>query len=412
MTYQETLEFLFSQLPVYQKIGSKAYKKDLSNISAICEKLNHPQKKLRCIHLAGTNGKGSTSHMIASILQEAGYKVGLYTSPHLTDFRERVRINGTYISEGKVIAFVETYKNIFSDISPSFFEWTVGLAFHHFNEEAVDVAVIETGLGGRLDSTNIIHPILSIITNIGYDHTDILGDTLDKIAFEKAGIIKENTAVVIGNDSGQAQVFLKKAESVNAPIVFSKDIESKNYSSDLKGEYQKENIHTASVAISKLKDEFQIKESHIQKGLGAVIKNTGLRGRWDQVIQNPKVVLETAHNKEGFSAVAKQLEQENYQKLIMVLGFVKQKPLEEIIKLLPNTALYILTKAQIDRSEDPSQIEALFSKAGKKSKVYPDLQEAIKEALKQAKEEDLIYIGGSNFVVAEALDFFEKEFDI
>lgn len=412
MTYKETLDFLFSQLPVYQDIGKKAFKKDLTNIRSICEKIGNPQNALKCIHIAGTNGKGSTSHMIASVLQEAGYKVGLYTSPHLQDFRERIKINGIMIPKSDIISFVQSKKEVFKGISPSFFEWTVGLALYHFNENSVDFAVIETGLGGRLDSTNIIHPVLSVITNVGLDHVDMLGDTLDKIAYEKAGIIKENVTVVIGNSSGQKEVFLEKASIVDAPIIFAENIATKDFNSDLVGFYQKENIHTATVALTSLQKAYKILDSNIITGLQNVIKNTGLRGRWDIIKHKPTIVLETAHNIDGFRMVIKQLENETYENLIMVLGFVKQKPLDKIINLLPKDAKYIISKANIERSENPLFVAEAFKKAAKDTIVIEALDDAISMALKESQQNDLIYIGGSNFIVAEALDFFDKEFEI
>ncbi len=407
MNYKETLHFLYEQLPAYQNIGKRAFKKDLNNIRAICKILDEPHLKFKSIHVAGTNGKGSTSHLLASVFQEAGYKTGLYTSPHLLDFRERIRINGKMIAESEVIAFVKQHQSDFNSIRPSFFEWTVGLAFYYFAKSEVDIAIIETGLGGRLDSTNILKPILSVITNIGFDHMDMLGDTLDQIASEKAGIIKPNVPIVIGNSSGQKAIFEQKAKLENAEIFFSDEIAYPKLATDLKGIYQRENIRTAYTALSLLKNQYSLSEEHILNGFAHVVSNTHLRGRWDLVKKDPKVILETAHNFDGIRMVVEQLKQENYKQLYMILAFVKGKDLKVILQLLPKDAIYILTQANIDRRLDLDTLGAYFKNQDLNYTKKDTIPEAIQWSIDQASKEDLIYIGGSNFTVAEALDFFQ-----
>jgi dihydrofolate synthase/folylpolyglutamate synthase len=404
MTYQETLDFMFQQLPMYQREGKSAFKKDLTNIKSICKILGNPQDQIKTLHIAGTNGKGSTAHMLSSVFQEAGYKTGLYTSPHLKDFRERVKINGQMISENEVIKFVDEQFENFKKISPSFFEWTVALAFSYFSKEKVDVAIIETGLGGRLDSTNIINPILSIITNIGLDHIDMLGNTLDKIAFEKAGIIKDNIPIVVGNHNNQKQVFKQKAQECNAPIIYANELNLLGFESDLKGNYQKENINTVAYSIIELKKQgWRFSEYQIKEGFKNSIKNTGLKGRWQIVQENPKIIFETAHNKDGFEIVVNQLNSESFNKLHLVLGFVKDKSIEDLLVLLPKDAKYYFCQATIPRSLD---VKLLYKKAIKfqlKGNVYSSVSEAYGASIKSATKEDLIYVGGSNFVVAEVL---------
>lgn len=404
MTYQETLDYLFQQLPMYQREGKSAFKKDLTNIKAICNVLGNPQDKIKTIHIAGTNGKGSSAHMLSSIFQEAGFKTGLYTSPHLKDFRERVRINGQMISEYEVIGFVEKQAETFKEIKPSFFEWTVALAFSYFEKEKVDIAIIETGLGGRLDSTNIINPILSIITNIGLDHIDMLGNTLDKIAFEKAGIIKNEIPVIIGNHSGQKQIFKKKAKESNAKILFANEENTLEFESDLKGNYQKENINTVAYSLIELKKQgWKLSDTVIKNGFFNTIRNTGIKGRWQIVQENPKVIFETAHNKEGLEQVIRQLKLENFNELHLVIGFVKDKSIENLLNLLPQNATYYFCQALIPRSLDVQNLYTQASKFQLKGTVYSSVSEAYDAAQKAASQEDLIYVGGSNFVVAEVL---------
>jgi dihydrofolate synthase/folylpolyglutamate synthase len=402
MTYQQTLDWMFAQLPMFQREGKIAFKKDLTNIVAFSKELDFPERKFKSIHVGGTNGKGSTSHMLASILQEAGYKVGLYTSPHLKNFTERIRINGVEIPKKKVKLFIETHKDFLERQKLSFFEMTVGLAFDYFADEKVDIAIIEVGLGGRLDSTNIITPEVSVITNIGLDHTQFLGETLPEIAFEKAGIIKKNVPVVIGEEQSEVKnVFLKKVAASAANVSFASD-DLKEYTSDLLGDYQKSNTKTAVAAIKVLKG-YTVNEKNIEDGLLHVVKNTNLKGRWQILQQQPKVICDTAHNTEGLKIVLHQLEKENYRKLHIVLGVVSDKKLEDILPMFPTDASYYFCKPNIPRglSEAVLQEKANdFSLFGKK---YTSVKKAYKDALLNANQEDTIYVGGSTFVVAEII---------
>ena len=402
MTYKETLDWMFAQLPMYQRHGKAAFKKDLTNILAFSKILNFPESKFKSIHVAGTNGKGSTSHMLASILQEAGYKVGLYTSPHLKNFTERIRINGAEIPKQKVASFITKNKDFLEAQKLSFFEMTVGLAFDYFASEKVDIAIVEVGLGGRLDSTNIITPELSVITNIGLDHTQFLGETLPEIAFEKAGIIKHKIPVIIGEEQAAVkQVFLKKAEAENAPIYFASDT-VKTFKTDLLGNYQQRNLKTAVGAIKLLKG-FQVSEQNIEKGLLNVVKNTNLKGRWQVLQEHPKVICDTAHNTEGLEMVLQQLKKETFKKLHIVLGFVSDKKLEDVLPLFPNNASYYFCKPDIPRglSAVVLQEKAIpFNLSGKK---YTSVKEALNSALLNASQQDIIYVGGSTFVVAEII---------
>ena len=348
MNYKETLDWMFAQLPMYQRQGKAAFKKDLTNILAFSKALNHPEKKFKSIHVGGTNGKGSTSHMLASILQEAGYKVGLYTSHHLKNFTERIRINGKEISKRKVSSFITKHKNFLETQKLSFFEMTVGLAFDFFANEKVDIAIIEVGLGGRLDSTNIITPEVSVITNIGYDHMQFLGETLPEIAFEKAGIIKENIPVIIGEQQEEVvHVFKNKAKACHATITFASDF-NYDYKTDLLGDYQKSNLKTAITAIHQLKG-FTVADNHIKEGLLQVTKNTNLKGRWQILQESPKIICDTAHNKEGLQIVMSQLKKENFQNLHIVLGVVNDKKLEDVFPLFPKAATYYFCKPNIPR---------------------------------------------------------------
>lgn len=402
MTYKETLDWMFSQLPMYQREGKTAFKKDLTNILVLSKELNFPEKKFKAIHVGGTNGKGSTSHMLASILQEAGYKVGLYTSPHLKNFTERVRINGKEIPKRKVISFIKEHKVFLEKHKLSFFEMTVGLAFDYFASEKVDIAIIEVGLGGRLDSTNIIIPEISVITNIGLDHTQFLGETLPEIAFEKAGIIKKNIPVVIGEEQEEVKdVFISKAKKGNSPIYFASD-NLENYQTDLLGDYQQKNTKTAVAAIKKL-ENFIVTNENIKKGLLNVARNTNLKGRWQIIRDNPKVICDTAHNKEGLEIVLNQLKNEQFTKLHVVLGVVSDKKLGEVLPLFPENAIYYFCKPNIPRglSEDILQQNAIdFNLFGKK---YLSVQMAYDSALINANQGDMIYVGGSTFVVAEII---------
>jgi len=397
---------MFHQLPMYQLQGASAYKKDLTNTILLLDYLGNPERKLKCIHVAGTNGKGSTSHMLASILQEAGYKTGLYTSPHLKDFRERIKISGADISEDFVTAFINKHKAFFEANDLSFFEMSVGLAFDYFEKEAVDIAVIEVGMGGRLDSTNVIMPLVSVITNIGLDHTQFLGNTLEAIAFEKAGIIKPNIPVVIGEYTAETlPVFENKAAENHAEIFLASDLITKNYPSALLGDYQISNKKTVLQTIKVLQSqkEFSISEEHIKDGFLNVITNTGLHGRWQQIHENPKVICDTAHNKHGLAIVMKQVMHEKFDRLHIVLGLVNDKNLDEILPLFPKNAIYYFCKPDISRGLDVAILEQKASEYELLGKAYVSVSEAYQGALAMALENDFIYIGGSTFVVAEIL---------
>jgi dihydrofolate synthase/folylpolyglutamate synthase len=403
VTYQETLDWLFRQLPMYQKKGADAYKGKLDNILALSEHLGRPEKTFKTVHVAGTNGKGSSSHMLASILQEAGYKVGLYTSPHLRDFRERIKINGAMIGEDFVLNFVQQNKEFFEYHQLSFFEMTVGLAFHYFSVEKVDIAIIEVGLGGRLDSTNIILPEVGLITNIGYDHMDILGNSLEKIAMEKAGIIKRNVPVVISERQPETEMIFKLiANQRNSEIAFSDEIEIPDYETDVLGDYQKKNINGVVACIKKLKN-FAVDENHIIAGLKNVGNNTGLLGRWQMLQREPTVVCDTAHNKEGLLEVMKQLSQQKCDKLHMIIGFVKDKAVEDLLKLFPKEAIFYFVKPNVPRGMDENRLKELAEATGLKGKVYSSVQKGLNKALSKAGPNDFIFVGGSTFVVAEVV---------
>ena len=405
MTYSETTQWMFNQLPMYQNKGKSAYKEDLTNSINLAIHLKNPQNKFKSIHVAGTNGKGSTSHMIASILQEAGYKVGLYTSPHLKDFRERIKINGKCISKKFVIEFITSNKEFFQENSLSFFEMTVGMAFDYFAKKKVDIAVIEVGLGGRLDSTNIIKPEVSVITNIGFDHMQFLGNTIQEIAKEKAGIIKENIPVVIGETQEEiSNIFNEIAKINNTKVFFADKTIKESYRSDLKGNYQKHNIKTAIQAVCLLDErKFQILKSHIKKGLRNVVKNTGLLGRWQILNNNPKVICDTAHNKEGLKIVIKQLKELDFKTLHFVIGFVNDKNVDNLIDLFPLDAQYYYCKANIIRALDANVLHEKFTIKGYNGKVFSTVKKAYKSALKKASKDDVVFVGGSTFVVAEIL---------
>ena len=401
MTYLETLDWMFAQLPMYQQKGKSAFNGKLDNIKNLAFHLKNPHKKFKSIHVAGTNGKGSSSHMLASVLQEAGYNVGLYTSPHLKDFRERIRINGIPVSEKFVIDFVEDNQSFFEGNKLSFFEMTVGMAFASFAKEKVDVAIVEVGLGGRLDSTNIITPEASLITNIGLDHTDILGDTLPKIAYEKAGIIKKNIPVVIGEYQEEtANVFKDIAKKNNAEIIFASTLDSKEYITDLLGSYQTKNVKGV-VALLKCLKAFKVTEENIEQGLKNVVGNTGLLGRWQVLGVKPLLVCDTAHNQEGLRLVVSQIKKQNYSDLHIVLGFVKDKSLEKILPLFPRNAKYYFCKPNILRGLNADDLKSKAELFGLKGIVYNSVSEALNAAKKNANESDFIFVGGSNFVVAE-----------
>lgn len=406
MNYQETTNWLFNQLPMYQLQGATAYKKDLTNTLLLAEHLNHPEKELKCIHVAGTNGKGSTSHLLASVFQEAGYKVGLYTSPHLKDFRERIKINNEEISEEFVCEFVANNKSFFEANDLSFFEMTVGLAFEYFVKEKTDINIIEVGMGGRLDSTNIITPLVSVITNIGFDHTQFLGNTLESIAFEKAGIIKNNVPVVIGEYTQETkEVFLTKSKETNSDLNFASDLISETYKSALLGDYQVHNKKTVqqTIKVIQTQNKFKISEENIKNGFLNVVKNTGLLGRWQQLNDSPKVICDTAHNSHGLKIVLNQIQNEKFDELHIVLGIVNDKDLNDILTLFPKKAKYYFCKPNIPRGLNAKILEENANKYNLKGKVYNSVSNAYTNAIKNANTNDFIYIGGSTFVVAEVL---------
>jgi dihydrofolate synthase / folylpolyglutamate synthase len=426
MTYEQTIEYLYEKLPVFHRIGKKAYKADLSNTLALCEHLGNPHQKFKTIHVAGTNGKGSTSHYLAAILQSAGYKTGLYTSPHLKSFTERIRINGSPIPESKVVKFVEKNQNFIEELKPSFFELSVGMAFDYFANKEVDIAVIEVGLGGRLDSTNVITPLLSVITNISFDHTDILGDTLPKIAYEKAGIIKTNIPVVVSERNSETEtVFIEKATLENSPIYFAEDfyqinefkqswfhleLEVRNTSdqlifsieSQLMGEYQIKNILGVLKAVDKLNEiGFTISEDNVQEGLSKVVDLTGLKGRWQKISNNPTVLCDTAHNVGGIRQILDTLSKVSYHKLWMILGFVSDKDISTILGMLPKDANYIFCQANIQRALSASDLMEKAKSYNLRGEVIEDVNKAIVCVKEIANKNDFVYVGGSTFVVAE-----------
>lgn len=404
MNYRQTLDWMFEKLPMYQNIGQKAYKKDLHNIGVFLKELHQPHKNFKTIHLAGTNGKGSTSSMIASVLQEAGYKVGLYTSPHLKDFRERIKINGKEISEQYVVDFIAKYHLFLNQTQLSFFEMTVGMAFNYFKDCKVDVAVIEVGLGGLLDATNVISPLVSIITNISLDHTNILGNSIKEIAYQKAGIIKKNTPVVVGQYTDETKnVFTQVAHEKNAKIYFASDCIEKPLVSDLKGNYQEYNIKCAMQSIDVLRDFFTISETAEKEGFLNVVKNTNLKGRWQQMSQNPLIIADTAHNKDGLLQTMKQVKALDFKNLFIVFGVLNDKNLEDIVALLPKNAFYFFCAPAVQRAMNVEVLADKMSVFGFKGKVCASVAEAYFEAKQNALVEDMIYIGGSTFVVAEIL---------
>lgn len=404
MNYQETTNWMFNQLPMYQLQGASAYKEDLTNIKLLATHLDNPQNRLKCIHVAGTNGKGSTSHMLASVLQEAGYKVGLYTSPHLKDFRERIKINGEEISEDFVCEFVAKHKDFFEANDMSFFEMSVGLAFDYFAFEKTDIAIIEVGLGGRLDATNIITPLVSVITNIDLDHTQFLGNTPALIAGEKAGIIKPNVPVVIGEYTNETQpVFLAKAKENKAPIYFAADLVTEVFPSDLIGDYQFHNKKTVqqTIAVLNSQNEFTVSDESLKAGLLKVVKNTGLQGRWQQLGENPKIICDTAHNKHGLAVVMNQIQKETFDNLHIVLGVVNDKDLDSILPLFPKNAQYYFCRPDSSRGLATEILKEAAKKYDLLGKKYDSVAEAFAAAKQNATENDFIYVGGSTFVVAE-----------
>ena len=413
MTYKETIEYLFNSTPVFEHVGASAYKPGLQTTEILDAHYGHPHKNFKTIHIAGTNGKGSVSHSLASILQEAGYKVGLYTSPHLIDFRERIRVNGIPVSEEYVIRFVEDFKHLNSKrihpLSPSFFFFFTALAFKYFAEEKVDIAVIEVGLGGRLDCTNIITPILSVITNISFDHTQFLGNTLAQIASEKAGIIKHQVPVVIGETTKETRpVFENKAKEMDASIFFAEEIdrsECDQYDFELKGSYQKKNLRTILCATKRLPF---IHPEHIQKGLANVCKNTGLMGRWQTLSTNPLIICDTGHNVGGWKYLAPQISSVPCDRLHIVFGMVDDKDIRNVLSMLPKNAVYYFTQANNHRAIPAQQVGELAKEYGLSGNTYPTVAQAYEEAKSSASENDFIFIGGSSYIVADLLCHISK----
>lgn len=408
MNYKDTLDYLYNSAPLFQQIGAGAYKEGLENTWALDEHFGHPHRSFRSIHIAGTNGKGSCSHTLAAILQEAGYKVGLYTSPHLIDFRERIRVNGQPVPEAYVIRFVEEERAFFEPLHPSFFELTTAMAFRYFAEEKVDVAVVEVGLGGRLDCTNIIRPDLCIITNISLDHVQFLGDTLEKIAGEKAGIIKPGIPVVIGETTPETRpVFQKKAEEVGAPIHFAEEEVKEvhpDWEYELKGLYQEKNRRTLWAALPLLQEGgYQISESDIQAGFAHVVELTGLMGRWQKLQEHPTVVCDTGHNVGGIQYIAEQLRRQVFRRLHIVIGMVNDKDVRGVLALLPCEATYYFTQASVRRALPAGQLARLAAEAGLQGTCYPDVPSAVRAAQKESLPEDFIFVGGSSFIVADLL---------
>ncbi len=436
MDYQQTLDYLYSQLPMYQRVGAAAYKKDLGRTLELDEYFGHPHRRFRSIHIAGTNGKGSVAHSLASILQEAGLRVGLYTSPHYLDFRERIKINGRKIEEQYVVDFVARHRKYFDKVKPSFFEMTVAMAFQYFADRQVDIAVVEVGMGGRLDSTNIITPLVSVITNIGYDHTQFLGTTLTDIAREKAGIIKPRVPVVIGAmPVGVQSVFLDRATELDAPIYLAAnnyavrntyltsdgklsfsvyhrgELYYKNLKFGLVGQYQKMNIPVILQTVDVLNTYpyFDIDSQAIARGLERVVENTGIMGRWQVVSHSPLIVCDAGHNQDGIRQVVNQLKYQKYDKLHFIFGAVSDKDINNILRLLPQQAEYYFVKSSVDRSLPAGQLRDQASNYGLEGEAYDSVPDAIEDALARSGQKDMIFIGGSTFVVADALKYFKEK---
>ena len=429
MNYQETLSYLYNSTPVFEHVGAVAYKEGLQNTLALDKHFNHPHTNFKTIHIAGTNGKGSCSHSLASILQEAGYKVGLYTSPHLVDFRERIRVNGQCISKERVVKFVKDERKFFEPLHPSFFELTTALAFKYFDEQKVDIAIIEVGLGGRLDCTNIISPILSIITNISFDHTQFLGDTLAKIAAEKAGIIKKGVPVIIGEANEETRpVFQSKANEVNSDIVFAEDNAIVTSSSpivdggrrynlsnnstlvgELSGDYQERNMNTILCACNILKQMNIIKNDDIiAKGLTNICKNTGLLGRWQTIQNNPTVVCDTGHNVGGWNYLAPQIKRQQCNQLRIVFGMVDDKDINSVMFLLPKNAIYYWTQAESKRAIKAERVAEIAIKHDLRGEIFDNVEVAYTKALQDSNKDDFVFVGGSSYIVADLLTFLSR----
>lgn len=403
--YAETLDFLFSQLPMFQRVGAAAYKADLKTTQSLCALMGNPEQGRKFVHVAGTNGKGSVSHMIASVLQEAGYKTGLFTSPHMRDFRERIRINGEVIAKERVLEFVERYREQWSSLKPSFFEITFAMAVWHFKEEQCDVVVLETGMGGRLDSTNVVRPEVSVITTIGFDHMQFLGDTIPAIAGEKAGIIKPTRPIVSGVEQPEAAaVIARRAAELQAPLFLAANYRGEIPPLDLRGPYQQKNAHTALSALEVLRQKgYAITDAHLQAGLSKVASNTGLRGRWQVLNERPLTIADCAHNAEGLELVMRELSSYDYHNLHIVLGVSGDKDLDAIWQLLPKEATYYFTAADVPRALPADQLQELAAAHRLLGEAFPSVRKALEAARLYARPNDLIYIGGSVFVVAEVV---------
>lgn len=410
MNYQDTIQYLYNSTPVFEHVGASAYKEGLSNSWALDEHFNHPHTKFKTIHVAGTNGKGSCSHTLAAILQAEGYRVGLFTSPHLVDFRERIKVNGECISQDYVIDFVENERSFFEPLHPSFFELTTAMAFKYFADAHVDIAVIEVGLGGRLDCTNIITPILSVITNISLDHTQFLGDTLEKIATEKAGIIKRDIPVVIGETTPETRnVFLNKTKEMNAPIFFAEEYNNPNANEldfELKGSYQDKNKQTILCAISHL--PLPISPSSVKEGLSHVVELTGLMGRWQTIREHPTVICDTGHNVGGWQYLSQQIKSQPCKNLHIVFGMVDDKDIDTVMNMLPTNATYYFTQAQTKRAIPANIVEEKGKEHHLKGYVFPQVADAYKAALHHANEDDFIFVGGSSYIVADFLTLYDN----
>ena len=410
MNYQETIQYLYNSTPVFEHVGASAYKEGLSNSWALDEHFNHPHTKFKTIHIAGTNGKGSCSHTIAAILQAEGYRVGLFTSPHLVDFRERIKVNGDCISQEYVMDFVENERSFFEPLHPSFFELTTAMAFKYFADSHVDIAVIEVGLGGRLDCTNIITPILSVITNISFDHTQFLGDTLEKIAMEKAGIIKRDIPIVIGETTPETRnVFIQKAKEINAPIYFAEEYNNpiaNELDFELKGSYQLKNKQTILCAVSHL--PLSISPSSIKEGLSQVVELTGLMGRWQTIRERPTVICDTGHNVGGWQYLSQQIKSQPCKNLHIVFGMVDDKDIDTVMNMLPTNATYYFTQAQTKRAIPANIVEEKGKEHHLKGYVFPQVADAYKAALHHANEDDFIFVGGSSYIVADFLTLYDN----
>lgn len=410
MNYQETIQYLYNSTPVFEHVGASAYKEGLSNSWALDEHFNHPHTKFKTIHVAGTNGKGSCSHTIAAILQAEGYRVGLFTSPHLVDFRERIKVNGDCISQEYVMDFVENERSFFEPLHPSFFELTTAMAFKYFADSHVDIAVIEVGLGGRLDCTNIITPILSVITNISFDHTQFLGDTLEKIAMEKAGIIKRNIPIVIGETTPETRnVFIQKAKEMNAPIFFAEEYNNpiaNELDFELKGSYQLKNKQTILCAVSHL--PLSISPSSIKEGLSHVVELTGLMGRWQTIREHPTVICDTGHNVGGWQYLSQQIKSQPCKNLHIVFGMVDDKDIDTVMNMLPTNATYYFTQAQTKRAIPANIVKEKGKEHHLKGYVFPQVADAYKAALHHANEDDFIFVGGSSYIVADFLTLYDN----